>query len=324
MASQPVDPTLLPVLSTAHLRVCITPLWLALGLLIAIDAVWLWISPLNLSADSWWALTSFIPLLTLGGWASLRFGDAPRLHLLCRGFTFILTAWPALRLYNHLTMSTGFPFADDGLAAADALLDFDWMQYLLWLDKHPTLILLMDYSYSQLTNYSMVLFMLLMLGREPVQRCEELVVLFFSTAVICSTIGMFFPAKAAAVHYQAPQDLLVHVDAAVGAYHINHLLALRTDAEHLLVLKNLPGLVTFPSFHTAMGVIAIYCARGTLWLLLPSLMVNLLMIASTPLFGSHYFIDIIAGAFVATGAILLHRRYAVSQLHKEVRETPAG
>ena len=224
----------------------------------------------------------------------------------------MLCAWPALRLYNHLTMSAAYPLADETLATADTLMGFDWADYVLWVDRHPALIELMDLSYTGLTGYTMILFLLLLLGNEPKRRSQELMKLFFSTAIICSTIGMFFPAEAAAVFYQISPNFLTHVDPRVGAYHLEHLQALRSDPEHLLFLNNLPGLVTFPSFHTAMGIIAIYCARGTPWLLGPSVIVNVLMIASTPLFGSHYLIDIIAGAAVAVGVILFQRYLSVS------------
>jgi len=309
MASQPFQADLLPIAVTVRPRIRVTPLWCALGLLITIDAVWLLASPLRLSADSWRVLAGLLPLAVIGGWGAHRLGDHPRLHMLCRGVAFMLIAWPALRLYNHLTMSTALPFADNWLAAGDAFIGFDWMRYALWLDSHPGLIQLMDYSYSGLTTYSIVLFVMLLLGREPIQRCEELVVLFFSSALICSTMGMFFPAEAAALHYQVQRDLFRNVDPWVGTYHIHHLLALRVEPDHVFALNNLPGLVTFPSFHTAMGVIAIYCARGTPWLFWPSVMVNVVMIASTPLLGSHYLIDVIAGAGVAAGAILFLRLY---------------
>jgi membrane-associated phospholipid phosphatase len=233
------------------------------------------------------------------------------LQILCRGGTFMLAAWPVLRLYNHLTMSTSLPFTDNWLATADTFIGFDWMQYALWLDKYPVLIYFMDYSYTGLTTYSIGLFLLLLFGRNPTERCQELVVLFFSTALICSTVGMFFPAEAAAVHYNAQRELFRSVDPWVGSYHISHLQALRTNPGHVLTLNNLPGLVTFPSFHTAMGIVAIYCARGTPWLFGPSLIVNLLMIGSTPLLGSHYLIDVIAGASIAAGAILALRQFSV-------------
>jgi len=312
MASRPLHVAFLPALSGASLRNGITPIWLALCLLIAIDIIWLLITPIQLSPDSWRVVAGLVPFIILGAWGNYRLNDWPRLQMLVGGVTFLLCAWPALRLYNHLTMSAAYPLADETLATADALMGFNWADYVLWLDRHPVLILLMDFSYSGLTGYTITLFLLLLLGNEAKKRCQELLKLFFSTAIICSTIGMFFPAEAAAVFYKIPPNFLTHVDPRVGAYHLDHLQALRSDPEHLLFLSNIPGLVTFPSFHTAMGIIAIYCARGTRWLFGPSVIINLVMIASTPLFGSHYLIDIIAGAAVAAGVILIHRYLSAS------------
>jgi len=312
MASRPARIAFSPALSGAHLRIGISPIWLGLCLLVAIDIVWLLSSPIRLSTDSWRVVAGLVPFIILGAWGNYRLNDWPRLQMLVEGVTFMLCAWPALRLYNHLTMSAAYPLADENLANADALMGFNWAEYLLWLDRYPLLIRLMDSSYSGLTGYTMILFLLLLLGNEPKQRCQELLRLFFSTAVICSTVGMFFPAEAAAVFYQVPPNFLTHVDPRVGAYHLDHLQALRSDPEHMLFLAKLPGLVTFPSFHTAMGIIAIYCARGTPWLIGPSLIINLVMIASTPLFGSHYLVDIIAGAAVAGGAILFLRHLSAS------------
>jgi membrane-associated phospholipid phosphatase len=83
---------------------------------------------------------------------------------------------------------------------------------------------------------------------------------------------------------------------------------LRGELPPTLLLSDLPGLTTFPSFHTAMGLIVIWCARGSRLLFAPMLALNALMIASTPVFGSHYFIDILAGAALAAAAVLLLRR----------------
>lgn len=312
MASRPLRVAFIPALSGAVLRNGITPVWLALCLLIAIDIIWLLSSPIRLSPDSWRVVAGLVPLIILGAWGNYRLNDWPRVQMLAGGLTFMLCAWPALRLYNHLTMSAAYPLADETLATADALMGFSWADYVLWVDRLPVLVQLMDFSYSGLTGYTMVLFLLLLLGNEAKKRSQELLKLFFSTAIICSTIGMFFPAEAAAVFYQIPPNFLTHVDPRVGAYHLDHLQALRSVPEHLLSLNNLPGLVTFPSFHTAMGIIAIYCARGTPWLFGPSVIINLVMIASTPLFGSHYLVDIIAGAAVAAGVILFQRYLSAS------------
>lgn len=312
MASRPLNPLTIPALAIVRFPGRMPPIWLALGFLIAVDVAWLLASPLRLSSATWQVLAGLLPLIMVGAWGKYRVTNSPRLEMLIGGLTFLLCAWPAMRLYNHLTMSTGYPLADETLARADQLLGFNWTEYVSWLDRHKALTQLMDLSYSSLTGYTIVLFLCLLLGRQPKQRCQELIALFLSTGIICSTIGMFFPAEAAAVFYQVSPEMLRNVDPRVGAYHIDHLQALRTDPGHILTLNNLPGLVTFPSFHTAMGIIAIYCARGTPWLFWPSLTINLTMIASTPLFGSHYLVDVIAGAAVSIGVILSLRYFSPS------------
>lgn len=282
--------------------------WAIVLAVILIDSVWLLLTPLRLSPDSVSLLWQIIPFALLGTWGAARLDHWPRAQALFVGLGFILTAWPAFRLYNHLTMTTAFPLVDGTLAEADAMIGFNWFSYLAWLDGHPTLLKLMDYSYTGLTAYSIILFLLLLTTRHFGRSCRELTELFVMTAVACSSIGAFFPAVAAAVHYAPLAGTFTHIAPEVGAYHLDHLLALRTDPHHMLRLSDLPGLVTIPSFHTAMGITAIYCTRRSPWLFWPSFAVNSLMIASTPVYGSHYAIDIAAGALVSGICIAFLRR----------------
>ncbi|HTV72074.1 MAG TPA: phosphatase PAP2 family protein [Rhizobiaceae bacterium] len=77
----------------------------------------------------------------------------------------------------------------------------------------------------------------------------------------------------------------------------------------------MPGLVTFPSFHTAAGIVVAWCLRRTLFYW-PGVVYSVAMIASTPVFGGHYFIDVIAGAFVAFAVLAMVARFPrYSQLH---------
>lgn len=193
-------------------------------------------------------------------------------------------------------------------AAADQLIGFDWLAYLLWFDRHPALTNAMGFFYTGLSTYSTIFFLVILFSnRDPRKCCGEFIALFFTTATSCIAIGLFFPALSAAIHYAPPLSLFDHIDPRFGAYHLGHLYALRSDAMPVLSLDSLPGLVTFPSFHTAMGVIAIYCCRTVPPLFAVSLAINLLMIASTPIFGAHYLIDLLGGAAVAVAAIAAHR-----------------
>lgn len=235
----------------------------------------------------------------------------PQLRALLAGGALMLVAWPALRILNHLTMTTGLPLADEALAAADAALGFDWLGYLAWVDQYPRLLRAMDMSYAGLTSYSLGLYLLLVLAcRDPNRACAEFVQVFLLTAVACIAIGCALPAVSAAIHFAPPADLFTHIRPERGAYHLTSLTRLRSDPAAVLTLGALPGLVTFPSFHTAMGVVAIYCARHRWWLLAGMVPLNLVMITSTPILGAHYGVDLLGGAAVAGAAILAVRMLA--------------
>jgi membrane-associated phospholipid phosphatase len=284
--------------------------WICLGVLALAEAVWLIATPLGLTGLTAATLAQLCALIGGAAFLGRRFRDNERIHSLCAGGAFLFAAWPALRLFNHLTMSLALPLADARLAAWDRAIGFDWLGYVSWADSHPMLLRATAFCYGNLTGYSCLLFLLLALGREPARRCQELIALFMATALFCTAAGAFFPAVAAMAYYAPPAALFDHIGPQTGGYHLEALRALRSDPAHVLDLSRMPGLVTFPSFHTAMGVVAIYCARGTRWLFGPMLVMNALMIAATPVFGSHYGIDVLAGAAVAIAAILVHRRLA--------------
>ena len=281
--------------------------WAAVAVVALIDLLWLIATPLSLSSGSIWTLLNLLPLVVLGTWASSRLGAFPRLQVLCSGLCFLLVAWPALRLYNHLTMTTALPMADGPLAQMDSIIGFNWLSYVSWLDRHPLLLQAMDQCYTGLTGYSIAIFVLLAVTDHFKEACGELLELFVLMAIACATIGALFPAAGAIIYFNPAPDAFINIAPKTGAYHLDHLSALRTDANHVIDLRNLPGLVTMPSFHTAMGIAAIYCTRRTWWLFLPSLVVNSVMIASTPVFGAHYGIDIIGGSLVSWTAILAIR-----------------
>ncbi|HST37298.1 MAG TPA: phosphatase PAP2 family protein [Allosphingosinicella sp.] len=298
--------------------------WLVLGVLLAIEAVWLLATPLGLTGPTAAVLAQLGVMVGTSLFLARRFRGHPRLHALCAGGAFLFAAWPALRLFNHLTMSLALPLADARLAGWDRAIGFDWLGYVQWADGHPLLLRAMSFSYGNLTGYTCLLFLLLALGRNPAQRCRELIALFLGTALFCTGVGAFFPAVAAMAYYRPSPELFTYVGPQTGSYHLAVLEALRNDPAHLFDLSNMPGLVTFPSFHTAMGVIAIYCARGTHWLFWPMLALNLVMIASTPVLGSHYGIDILAGAATALGAIALHRRFGAISSNNTCRIRPGS
>jgi membrane-associated phospholipid phosphatase len=63
------------------------------------------------------------------------------------------------------------------------------------------------------------------------------------------------------------------------------------------------GLVSMPSFHAAAAVILGWVSLYLGWLRIPLVLLNIAMLLSTIISGSHYFIDVIAGSVLAGMAI---------------------
>jgi membrane-associated phospholipid phosphatase len=109
-----------------------------------------------------------------------------------------------------------------------------------------------------------------------------------------------------------------------GTYtHVHTLEALRSGAMSVVRLDDLEGLITFPSFHTANAILFAWALWSVHYLRLPVLALNVLMVASTPTAGSHYFIDILGGTAVALLAIVAaFVQTRVFGVQKRVRDRP--
>jgi membrane-associated phospholipid phosphatase len=99
-----------------------------------------------------------------------------------------------------------------------------------------------------------------------------------------------------------------NLDPAAAFVHVADLEGLRAGTLRVISLRHVEGIITFPSFHAALGVIfarAFWASRWTRW---PGLALNGVLIAATPIDGGHYFVDVIAGVIIAGLAIAAARR----------------
>ena len=69
------------------------------------------------------------------------------------------------------------------------------------------------------------------------------------------------------------------------------------------------GIVSFPSYHTIVGLILIYSARNSRYLAWPVFVLNAVLILSTMPIGGHYLADVLAGGvvFLVSLAIVEHQ-----------------
>ena len=88
-------------------------------------------------------------------------------------------------------------------------------------------------------------------------------------------------------------------------------LGLRDGSVRVLMAMGAEGIITFPSLHAALAVILIagfWPVPAARW---PAAALNTLMLAATPIDGSHYFVDVVAGVAVAVVSLLAARALVV-------------
>lgn len=219
-----------------------------------------------------------------------------RVRIMAVGLAFLIVAFVGIRLLNYLTMTLALPLADERLAAWDRLLGLDWYAYAMQLGQYPDLLRYIQLPYLFTIQTLALIFMgLTLFGK--IKRARELLTLLFLGALVTISISGFFPATAAMVHFM-DEPLRALYGTNVGVYHMPTFSYLR-EAPHVgLSFADLPGLATFPSFHTMCGLLVAYALRDHILTLLAGCIWTGAMLMATPIYGGHYFIDIIAGAAV--------------------------
>ena len=236
-----------------------------------------------------------------------------RLSCILQGLLFLWISWIAIRLANHLSMrlTAGIGYVDPLLAEMDRLLFLDWVAYFQAVRSSPALMAVLDKSYTGLTPFSLVAF-LVIAGCKDARRSGFFLEAFFYTAVICTFAGMFFPAQGTVFYYLGSDYDFSNLPAAPGMWFIQPLADLRSGAPIELSLHSLPGLVTFPSFHTGACIVLVVSFWRTIFFV-PALLCSLAVIAATPIFGGHYLVDLISGTLVAAAVLAVltrQKRYA--------------
>jgi membrane-associated phospholipid phosphatase len=116
-------------------------------------------------------------------------------------------------------------------------------------------------------------------------------------------IFTFVPAVGAYAYLRVPAEHYANLAPILTFEQMQHLEAMRNGSWP--VIRDMEGLISFPSFHTVSAILfgwALFPVRKLRWW---ALALNAALIASTPVQGAHYFIDILGGALVAAYAILV-------------------
>lgn len=218
------------------------------------------------------------------------------------GFGQLVTVIIMGIMLSYAGSAVPLPYRDAELYGIDRWLGFEREAYLAFLKRNDGLRHILSFAYGT-TLLQNILVLLVAIAARRIDRLQFYIIAFSIAVTATVAIAIFVPAANAMIHVDGvPRDLLTLPDG--GHSYFPTLEGLRDGTLRVVDFQQLAGLISFPSFHTANGLLFVWA----LWPMRPLRVVlvplNLLLIASTPLCGSHYVTDIAGGAAVAFGAIV--------------------
>jgi membrane-associated phospholipid phosphatase len=183
-------------------------------------------------------------------------------------------------------VAMGAPYVDWWLAAADARLGVSVAAMAAWTRAHGAVALLALLAYASLLPQFVFAVVALAALRDR-ERLWEFAFHFHACLVVTVAALTIFPAVCPPAYYGfAPTIDMTRLIGQIKGFHDGSLTVVKFD--------ELEGLVSFPSFHVAGGLIVTWAFRRRTRILVPLLALNAALVASTVVTGVHYLVDVIA------------------------------
>ena len=212
--------------------------------------------------------------------------------------------------------ASGLPYRDAELLAADRWLGFDLQWYLGFVDSRPWLARISLIAYvTMLWQATIVFFVLLLTGN--VERLQAFAISLIVSLAITIAIFALFPALGWYGYLHVDRAEFPHLS--FIAHFVSHLEDVRSGTLRAIPVDDLRGIISFPSYHAAVALIAVWALWPVRFFRWPVLILNMLMIASTPIEGTHYLVDVIGGLAVSACTLL-----AVSFIRRAIRRRCAA
>jgi membrane-associated phospholipid phosphatase len=234
--------------------------------------------------------------------------------LLCRriGLTRLCCALEGLGLFYSLSlilMFVLFPltamsgsYADTTLSSWDHAIGFDWRAYLELCRPFTRPLVLAYNSFA----WQPVLVVLALSARYQQTVLRQFLMALFFAAAITALIFPLMPAQAPFEFYNITPAVFPEL-IATGTRDFLPLMDSVRNGARVISPETFTGVVAFPSFHAACALLFAWALWNVPLLRWPVALLNTVMLASTPVIGNHYLVDVFAGLAVGLIAILLAR-----------------
>lgn len=232
-------------------------------------------------------------------WLIATLAMAPRFANACAMVSLYLVGVVLLAIAQYPALAGARPYIDGALASADARLGIDVPALTRFIAEHPWLAGISLGAYHSFLPQLALTLGVVSCWQDPQPRWEFLWE-FLTCAVIAIGCLALWPSEYSFtyLHYTP----LFSVDEAVHQLH-----SVRTGALGRIPVRQLQGLVSMPSFHTAAGCAIAWAYRGRRWLRWPMGLLNGLLVVSTVTTGMHYAVDTFAGVVLFAVSAALWR-----------------
>ena len=230
----------------------------------------------------------------------------PKLSATLSGLAQVVATSAVAATFSYAVASTGGALWDETLVSWDHALGLDWQAYLAFFDARPRLALIGTLAYqSLLLQLLITLACLGFSGR--LRELRSFVLAFVLAAMTTDLLSGLLPAMGTYVHFGLHPTDFSHIQPAAPYLHVGTLNGLRDGTMRVMSIGTAEGIITFPSFHAVLGVMFMMALWPLPLVRWPILVLNLALIAATPIDGGHYFVDVMAGGTIAVLAMFAAR-----------------
>lgn len=229
----------------------------------------------------------------------------------------VLAGLMAVGCLTTLFATTAFPYRDNELAYIDSLIvpGMQWIDMVNALRHSDHLLAIMGWVYSSL-NWQPFLLVIILATLGHTAALWEFVHGWLIALVICAIVFPFVPALGPYVHNHLVASDIPGLTVHQGWHPTEVLDAIRRGSIRSLDPAKMSGMVAVPSFHTAGAILLAWAFRRVYVIGIGFIALDLGIILTAPMIGSHYFIDIVAGILTGGAAIAL--------AHSIARAEPEG
>jgi hypothetical protein len=276
--------------------------WVIVVLFLIIDIAWLYLSGRSVQADGIVRVAKIIGLLSSMALGLCGIAKVPRYTLAAKKLRYMKVActlaWSTLLLsfvavagvLSYLSVTVNAPLVDASLLRFDRALGFDWPNVYHWVSSHVAVQRVLAFAYYsgrwQLIGIPVVSGLL---GRH--EDLSDFVLHLMLSSILVLFVSTPFPAASAFLHFNITDP---NTAASVSDSNL-----LRNGTMRHFDLTQIQGLVSLPSFHTALAVFFAYSLRRISVLFPFAVLLNVIMVISTPTQGGHYLGDVFGGLILA-------------------------